>query len=114
LTLSSNLIKYPEIHQEETLMKIKPIHDRLLVKRLESDERSAGGIIIPDHAREKPAEGEVISVGSGTVNKKGKVQKITLKEGDRILFGKWSGSEIKIDGEDYLFLREDDVLGIVE
>ena len=95
--------------------RIRPLADRLIVKRIETtEERSAGGIIIPDTAKEKPQEGKVIAVGKGKVNDDGKVTPLDVKSGDRILFGKWSGSEIKIDGEEHLILREDDVLGIIE
>jgi chaperonin GroES len=95
--------------------KIRPLADRLIVKRLEeSEEKSAGGIIIPDTAKEKPQEGKVVAVGRGKLNDDGKVIPLDVKAGDRILFGKYSGSEVKIDGEDHLILREEDVLGIVE
>jgi len=94
---------------------IRPLHDRLIVKRIEEQEqKSAGGIIIPDSAKEKPQEGKVIAVGKGKVNDDGKVVPLDVKAGDRILFGKYSGSEIKIDGEEHLILREEEVLGIVE
>jgi chaperonin GroES len=95
--------------------KIRPLADRLIVKRLEeSEQKSAGGIIIPDTAKEKPQEGKVVAVGRGKLNDDGKVIPLDVKAGDRILFGKYSGSEVKIDGEDHLILREEDVLGIVE
>jgi chaperonin GroES len=95
--------------------RIRPLSDRLIVKRLEDQEqKSAGGIIIPDTAKEKPQEGKVVAVGKGKVNEDGKVIPLDVKAGDRILFGKYSGSEIKIDGEEHLILREEDVLGIVE
>lgn len=95
--------------------KIRPLADRLIVKRLEEQEqKSAGGIIIPDTAKEKPQEGKVIAVGKGRVNDEGRVLPLDVKAGDRILFGKYSGSEIKIDGEEHLILREEDVLGVVE
>ncbi len=94
---------------------IRPLHDRLIVKRIdEQEQRSAGGIIIPDTAKEKPQEAKVVAVGKGKVNDDGKVIPLDVKAGDRILFGKYSGSEIKIDGEEHLILREEDVLGIVE
>jgi chaperonin GroES len=94
---------------------IRPLHDRLIVKRVdEQEQRSAGGIIIPDTAKEKPQEGKVVAVGKGKVNDDGKLIPLDVKAGDRILFGKYSGSEIKIDGEEHLILREEDVLGIVE
>ena len=95
-------------------MKIRPLADRILVKRLEGDEKSKGGIIIPDTAKEKPIEAKVIAVGNGKVLKDGKVRKLEVKPGDRILFGKYTGNEVKIDGEDHLILREEDVLAIVE
>ena len=95
--------------------RIRPLADRLIVKRLEEQEqKSAGGIIIPDTAKEKPQEGKVVAVGKGKVNEDGKVIPLDVKAGDRILFGKYTGSEIKIDGEEHLILREEDVLGIVE
>ena len=94
---------------------IRPLHDRLIVKRIEEQEqRSAGGIIIPDSAKEKPQEGKVLAVGKGKVNEDGKVLPLDVKAGDRILFGKYSGSEIKVDGEECLILREEEVLGIIE
>ena len=95
--------------------KIRPLADRLIVKRVEEQEqKSAGGIIIPDTAKEKPQEGKVVAVGRGKLNEDGKVIPLDVKAGDRILFGKYSGAEIKIDGEEHLILREDDVLGVVE
>ncbi len=95
-------------------MKIRPLHDRILVKRLEEEEKTKGGIIIPDTAKEKPIEGEVIAVGNGRVLENGEVKPLEVKVGDRILFGKYAGTEIKIEGEEYLMMREDDVLGIIE
>jgi len=96
-------------------MKIRPLHDRVLVKRIESgDKKTAGGIIIPDTVKEKPQEGEVIAVGSGKVLENGNVQPMNVKAGDRILFGKYSGTDVKIDDEEYLIMREDDILGILE
>ncbi|HUX05738.1 MAG TPA: co-chaperone GroES [Acidobacteriota bacterium] len=95
-------------------MKFHPLHDRVLVRRLEEGEQVKGGIIIPDTAKEKPQEGEVIAVGEGKKNEDGKRMPMDVKAGDRILFGKYSGSEIKMEGEEYLILREDEVLGIVE
>jgi chaperonin GroES len=91
----------------------RPLHDRVLVRRVEAEEKTAGGIIIPDTAQEKPQEGEVISVGSGTRSEDGKVTPLDVKEGDRILFGKWSGTEVKIAGEDLLIMKESDILGVV-
>ncbi len=95
-------------------MKIRPLHDRILVTRLQEEEKSKGGIIIPDSAKEKPAEGKVISAGNGKILENGEIRALDVKEGDRILFSKYSGNEVKIDGEDYLIMREDDVLGIIE
>ncbi|HOV90676.1 MAG TPA: co-chaperone GroES [Syntrophorhabdaceae bacterium] len=95
-------------------MKIKPLQDRILVKRIEEEEKTKGGIIIPDAAKEKPQEGRVIAVGDGKVLDNGTKAPLTVKAGDKILFGKYSGTEIKIDGEEHLILREDDVLAIVE
>ena len=95
-------------------MKVKPLHDRILIKRVEEKETVKGGIIIPDTAKEKPQEGEVIAVGGGKKTEEGKVIPLDVKAGDRILFGKYSGTEIKIDEEEYLIIREDEVLGIIE
>ena len=95
-------------------VKFKPLHDRVLVRRVESDERTKGGIIIPDTAKEKPMEGEVIAVGSGTRADDGKISPLDVKPGDRVLFGKWSGTEVKIDGEELLIMKESDIMGIVE
>jgi len=94
-------------------MKIRPLHDRILVKRIDEEETVRGGIIIPDSAKEKPQQADVIAVGNGRVLKDGSRQALDVKEGDRILFGKYSGSEVKLDGEEYLILREEDVLGIL-
>ncbi|QKK26822.1 co-chaperone GroES [Rhizobium hidalgonense] len=95
-------------------MSFRPLHDRILVRRVESEEKTKGGIIIPDAAKEKPQEGEVIAVGPGARNDTGQVQALDVKTGDRILFGKWSGTEIKINGEDLLIMKESDVMGIIE
>jgi chaperonin GroES len=95
-------------------MKFRPLHDRVVVRRIESDERTAGGIIIPDTAKEKPQEGEVIAVGPGARDESGKLIPLDLKAGDRILFGKWSGTEVKIDGQDYLIMKESDVMGVID
>jgi chaperonin GroES len=95
-------------------MKIRPLHDRVIVKRMEGEEKTKGGIIIPDTAKEKPVEGKVIAVGSGKVLENGKKVPLQLKAGDRILFGKYSGTEVKIDGEEHLIMREDDIIAIVE
>ncbi|MEZ0328576.1 MAG: co-chaperone GroES [Dissulfuribacterales bacterium] len=95
-------------------MKIRPLNDRILVKRLEEKEVTKGGIIIPDTAKEKPIEGKVVAVGKGKMLENGSVKPLDVKEGDKILFGKYSGTEIKIEGEEFLMMREDDVLGIIE
>ncbi len=95
-------------------MKFRPLGDRVLVKRVEEEEKTKGGIIIPDTAKEKPQEGEVVAVGPGARDDNGKVQPLDVKAGDRILFGKWSGTEVKVDGEDLLIMKESDVLGVVE
>ena len=94
-------------------MTFRPLHDRVLVRRVEAEEKTAGGIIIPDTAKEKPQEGEVISVGSGTKAEDGTVTPLDVKAGDRILFGKWSGTEVRVNGEDLLIMKESDILGIV-
>ncbi len=95
-------------------MKLKPLQDRILVQRVEEESTTKGGIIIPDTAKEKPAEGKVVAVGTGKVSEDGKKIAIELKAGDRILFGKYAGTEVKIDGQEYLIMREDDVLGVIE
>ena len=95
-------------------MKIRPLNDRVLVKRLAEEEMTKGGIIIPDSAKEKPAEGEIVAVGSGKLNDKGERVAVDLKVGEKVLFSKYGGTEVKIDGEDYLIMREDDILGVVE
>ena len=94
-------------------MQFRPLHDRLLVRRIEADEKTKGGIIIPDTAKEKPQEGEVVAAGKGTRDEKGDRIKLDVKQGDRILFGKWSGTEVKVDGEDLIIMKESDVLGIM-
>lgn len=95
-------------------MALRPLHDRVLVKRLESEAKTAGGIILPDTAQEKPSEGEVIAVGAGAKSEDGKVTPLDVKVGDKILFGKWSGTEVKVDGEDLLIMQEKDIMGIIE
>ena len=95
-------------------MKIRPLQDRVIVKRVDEEEKTKGGIIIPDTAKEKPQEGRVVAVGKGKVDEDGKVRPLDVKAGDRILFGKYAGTEIKIDGEEHLILREDDILGVIE
>jgi len=94
-------------------MKFRPLHDRVVVKRLESDTKTKGGIIIPDTAKEKPQEGEIVAVGPGARDEAGKLVPLDVKAGDRVLFGKWSGTEVKIDGQDLLIMKESDILGIV-
>jgi chaperonin GroES len=95
-------------------MKFRPLHDRVVVRRLEEDTKTAGGIIIPDTAKEKPMQGEVVAVGPGARDDAGKVVPLEVKPGDRVLFGKWSGTEVKIDGQDLLIMKESDVLGVIE
>ena len=95
-------------------MNFKPLHDRVVVKRIETDEKSSGGIIIPDTAKEKPSEGEVLAVGPGEITEDGKSKPMNVKKGDKILFGKWSGTEIKIDGKELLIMKESDIMGIIE
>ena len=95
-------------------MAIRPLHDRVLVQRVKEEEKTKGGIIIPDTAKEKPIEGKGVAVGNGKILEDGKVRKLEVKKGDRILFGKYSGTEVKIDGEEHLILREEDILGVVE
>ena len=95
-------------------MQFRPLHDRVVVRRIEEDERTPGGIIIPDTAKEKPQQGEVVSVGPGARDEKGEVQPLDVKAGDRVLFGKWSGTEVKIDGEELLIMKENDILGVLE
>ena len=95
-------------------MKFRPLHDRVLVRRVEEDTKTAGGIIIPDSAQEKPSEGEIVAAGSGTKSEDGKVTPLDVKAGDRVLFGKWSGTEVKVDGEELLIMKESDILGIIE
>jgi chaperonin GroES len=95
-------------------MKFRPLHDRVVVKRIESDEKTAGGIIIPDTAKEKPQQGEVVAVGPGGRDETGKLIPIDVKKGDTVLFGKWSGTEVKIDGVEYLIMKESDIMGVME
>ena len=94
-------------------MAFRPLHDRVLVRRIEAEEKTAGGIIIPDSAQEKPSEGEIVAVGTGARNEQGQVHPLEVKAGDRVLFGKWSGTEVKLDGEDLLIMKESDIMGIV-
>jgi len=95
-------------------MHFRPLHDRVVVRRIEAEEKTSGGIIIPDTAKEKPQEGEVVAVGAGTRDDSGSLVALSVKAGDRILFGKWSGTEVKIDGEDLLIMKESDILGVIE
>jgi chaperonin GroES len=95
-------------------MQFRPLHDRVVVRRIEEDERTPGGIIIPDTAKEKPQQGEVVAAGPGARDEKGEVQPLDVKAGDRVLFGKWSGSEVKIDGEELLIMKESDIMGVLE
>ena len=95
-------------------MKVRPLYDRILIRRVAEEEKTKGGIIIPDTAKEKPSEGEVVAVGNGKVNEKGVVRPLEVKKGDRILFGKYSGNEIKVDGVEHIILREDEILGVIE
>ena len=95
-------------------MKFRPLHDRVLVKRVEQDEKTAGGIIIPDTAKEKPMQGKVVAVGTGVRDENGKIMKLDVKKGDKILFGKWSGTEVTVDSEELLIMKESDIMGIIE
>ena len=95
-------------------MQIRPLHDRVLVEPLDAEEKTAGGIIIPDTAQEKPMEGKIVAVGKGSRNDEGKIAALDVKKGDRILYGKWSGTEVKVDGNDYLIMKESDVMGVIE
>lgn len=94
-------------------MKFRPLHDRVVVRRLDSEEKTKGGIIIPDTAKEKPQEGEIVAVGSGARDENGKLVPLDVKKGDRILFGKWSGTEVKLDGQDVLIMKESDIMGVI-
>jgi chaperonin GroES len=104
----------PARPDERTVMKVRPLHDRIIVERLEESEQRVGGIIIPDTAKEKPQQGKVLAVGKGRIEKDGKVTPLDVKAGDTILFGKYAGQEIKIDGSEYLIIREEEVLGVIE
>src|SRR5206468_12855293 len=101
------------LHMEDC-MQFRPLHDRVVVRRISAEEKTAGGIIIPDTAKEKPQEGEIVAAGAGARNEKGELVPLDLKAGDRVLFGKWSGTEVKIDGEELLIMKESDVLGVIE
>ncbi|WP_112663711.1 co-chaperone GroES [Microvirga flavescens] len=94
-------------------MKFRPLHDRVVVRRLDSEEKTKGGIIIPDTAKEKPQEGEIVAVGSGARDENGKLVPLDVKKGDRVLFGKWSGTEVKLDGQDLLIMKESDIMGVI-
>ncbi|MGO4704799.1 co-chaperone GroES [Microvirga sp. 2MCAF38] len=94
-------------------MKFRPLHDRVVVRRLDSEEKTKGGIIIPDSAKEKPQEGEIVAVGSGARDENGKLVPLDVKKGDRVLFGKWSGTEVKLDGQDVLIMKESDIMGVI-
>jgi chaperonin GroES len=112
---TGNLARHARAPTERVYtMAMRPLHDRVLVQRVKEEEKTKGGIIIPDTAKEKPIEGKVVAVGNGKVLEDGSVRKLEVKKGDRVLFGKYSGTEVKIDGEEHLILREDDILGIVE
>jgi chaperonin GroES len=104
----------PKPNLKEILMKIRPLQDRVIVKRVQEEEKTKGGIIIPDTAKEKPIEGEVIAVGNGKILEDGKVRALDIKAGDRVLFSKYAGTEIKIDGQEHLMMREEDILGVIE
>jgi chaperonin GroES len=99
---------------KEVLMQFRPLHDRVLVRRVESEERTKGGILIPDTAKEKPMEGEVVAAGPGARSDDGKLQPMDVKAGDRVLFGKWSGTEVKLDGEELIIMKESDIMGVLE
>ena len=101
------------LQREVIIMAFRPLHDRVLVRRIEAEEKTAGGIIIPDSAKEKPSEGEIVAVGSGAKAEDGTVTPLDVKAGDRVLFGKWSGTEVKLDGEDLLIMKESDIIGII-
>jgi chaperonin GroES len=105
---------YSQARKENESMKLRPLQDRIIVKRLEEENVTAGGILIPDTAKEKPQRGEIVNVGKGKVTEDGKVLPMDVKPGDKVLFGKYAGTEIKIEGEDYLIMREDDILGVIE
>jgi chaperonin GroES len=102
------------IEFEEVFMKFRPLHDRVLIRRVESEEKTVGGIIIPDTAKEKPMEGEVVAAGPGARGDDGKIQPMDVKAGDRVLFGKWSGTEVKLDGEELIIMKESDIMGVID
>jgi chaperonin GroES len=103
-----------EIRPEENTMKLRPLQDRVLIRRVEQEAKTAGGIIIPDTAQEKPMEGEIVAAGPGARDEKGTLHPLDVKPGDRVLFGKWSGAEIKLDGEDLLIMKESDIMGVID
>jgi len=105
-------LKFPTV-SEEVHMKFRPLHDRVVVRRIEEGDRTKGGIIIPDTAKEKPQQGEIVAVGPGAPDEKGKVQPLDVKPGDRVLFGKWSGTEVKLDGQELLIMKESDIMGVL-
>jgi len=105
---------HPLAPVSHNLMKFRPLHDRVVIRRLTAEQKSAGGIIIPDTAQEKPMEGEVIAVGPGARNEQGQIVALDIRAGDRILFGKWSGTEVKLDGEELLIMKESDIMGVIE
>jgi chaperonin GroES len=111
---ASCAIRAAKSHIERSFMKFRPLHDRVVIRRLTSDEKTAGGIIIPDTVKEKPSEGEVVTVGPGARNEKGIVTPLDIAPGDRVLFGKWSGTEVKIDGEELIIMNGSDIMGVVE
>jgi chaperonin GroES len=115
LALSPSECQHPffTLRREVIIMAFRPLHDRVLVRRIEAEEKTAGGIIIPDSAQEKPSEGEIVAVGSGAKAEDGTVTPLDVKAGDRVLFGKWSGTEVKLDGEDLLIMKESDIMGII-
>jgi len=111
----TSLSRHNAAYQEErSVMKFRPLHDRVLVRRLQEEEKTAGGIIIPDTAKEKPSQGEIVSVGAGAKDENGKTQPLDVKAGDKVLFGKWSGTEVKVNGEELLIMKESDIMGIFE
>jgi chaperonin GroES len=112
--LTKVLIFFELSNKGDSIMKFKPLQDRVVVRRLESDEKSAGGIIIPDTAKEKPSEGEIVAVGPGELTEDGKLKPMNVKQGDKVLFGKWSGTEVKLDGMDLLIMKESDIMGILD
>src|SRR5437660_370653 len=105
---------FPKIWSKETFMKLRPLQDRVLIRRVEPEAKTAGGIFIPDTAQEKPMEGEVVAVGPGVRDEDGKVFPLDVKSGDRVLFGKWSGTEVKLDGEDLMIMKEADIMGVID